>query len=229
MWCVTYRKTVLCTAAIAAALLTPAAADAAQCPKLVVDVDAPEAIVDYHAGAPEGGPLEGGKVRFPGHFYDATANVKLTIRGNTYRIAKGSTFKFSCYGRSVTDRNLKPALSLLRGKVDVKTSAHAPGGVITHEGLMDPRSDPTMTYQVRRTLTKRGELTQDDRLAWFGDMVSQPRGTTRVRARKGGPIVGVTPYVGPRPGSCRYCRKARLKSTGVDSKGYTKGSSTFSP
>ena len=227
------RKLVLGTALVAA-LLAPSTARAAQCPKLAADVDDPAAVLDYdvseaaHTGQPlEGGELEGGKVRFPGHFYEAIDDVVVTARGNTYSISKGATFKFGCYGRSPSDRNLKPALALLHGTAVVKTAAGAPGGVLTMEALADPREDATMTYRVKRTLTKKGELTLDDRLAWFGDTISQPRGTTRVKAAKSGPIVGVTPYVGPRSGTCRYVHGARLTSTGVDSKGYTKGTSSF--
>ena len=68
----------------------------------------------------------------------------------------------------------------------------------------------------------------DDRFHWFAGMY--PRlGTTIVEARKAGPIVGVTPYVGQNPGSCRYVHGYRGKSTGHDSKGYTKGTAFYTP
>jgi hypothetical protein len=67
----------------------------------------------------------------------------------------------------------------------------------------------------------------EDRARWFGGLFTQRYGTSVAEARRSGPIVGVTPYVGARSGSCRYVHGARLRSTGVDGRGYMKGSSAF--
>ena len=222
------RHTLALAAAVSAALLVPAAAQAKPCPKIVTSPDDPAAVVDHHQEQVEGGALEGGKIRFPGHFYEATAEIVVKVRGNTYWIEEGSTFKFSCYGSSASDKRLKPALDLLEGSVKVKTVSGRPGGVMTPEGLYDPRKDSTMVFTVKRTLTSDAELTLDDMMAWFANLRTQRLGTTTVTAPKSGPIVGVTPYVGQNSGSCRYVHGARLTSTGYDSKGFTKGRATYS-
>ena len=223
------RRTTILAAVLGAALLAPSAAHAKPCPKLTATVDDPAAIVDYNQKSPDGGAPTGGKLRYPGHFFDATDDVVVKVKGNTYSVSGGSTFKFSCYGKSKADRHLKPSLDLLRGEVDVKSGAADPGAVLTHEGLFDPRNDPTMTFTIRRTLTSDAELTVADRMNWFANFLSQRLGTTVAEARKSGPIVGVTPYVGPRRGSCRYVHAARLKSKGHDSKGYTTGTAFYTP
>ena len=207
-------------AALAALLLTPAAAQAAgdPCPKVSADVDKPGAVVDFHDGAREGEVPEGGKIRYPGHFFDATDDIVVTASGNTYRIAKGSTFKFSCYGASIKDPYRGPALMLLTGAVKVTTGQKTPGGVITEEGLFDPRTDPTMVFTVSRKLARK-HLDIEGKMAWFANYRSQPHGTTKVKAAKSGPIVGVTPYVGKNPGSCRYVHGARLTTKNDSGKG----------
>ena len=220
------RRPLVAAAVTAAALLALPAAAHAACPKMTGEVDEPEAVLDFSADSElVGGPLEGGKVHFPGHFYEATGAIVLEVLGNEYSISKGAVFKLTCYGSSAADKNLKPALMLMHGKVRVKTGAKKPGGVVTPEGLIDPRTDPTMTFSVERKIRTKADL--DAILDWFAENTSQPKGTTKAKAPKGGPIIGVTPYVGPRSGTCRYVHAARLTLKGFNSKGYSTGTSSF--
>jgi hypothetical protein len=80
-----------------------------------------------------------------------------------------------------------------------------------------------MTYTVSRKLTG-ANLDMDGRLRWFNFSAKQPSGTTKVSAPKKGPIVGVTPYVGERKGSCRYVHAATLTTKGS----YGKGTASYS-
>jgi hypothetical protein len=227
--CSMTRRTMIVTVAFGAALLVPSAAHASGCPKLAATVDDPAAIVDHNSKAPDGEAPAGGKLRYPGHFFDATADVVVKVRGNTYRVSEGATFQFSCYAKSKADRHPKPSLDLLQGDVDAETGAAHPGAVLTHEALLDPRRDPTMRFSVSRELTSDDELTLTDKMKWFANVVTQRLGTTVMTTKKSGPIVGVTPYVGPRSGSCRYVHGARLTSKGHDSKGYSIGTATYTP
>ena len=57
-------------------------------------------------------------------------------------------------------------------------------------------------------------------ISWFAFFPDQPQGTTTITAPT---HVGVTPYVGPKPGSCRHVHGARLTTTtqyGVGSASY---------
>jgi hypothetical protein len=214
-----------------ALLVLPAIAQADKCPKRVVDVTTGDAtqITDYHDGAEEGEPLSGGKLRYPGHFFRTAADIKFKLKGNTYELAKGSVFKFTCYGASAADPNEFPAVGLMRGQIDVATSDKSPGGVLTTEGLFDPRQDHSMPFRVSRTLTAKHESTLNEMLLWFAGIGNQPKGTTRV-ASQSKAIVGVTPYVGKRKGSCRYIHEAKLTSTGFNLKtGFYTGKASYTP
>ena len=193
--------------------LPPAAAGAAgECPVFGPEVVTGAAgIVDHSlADGAEGAPLEGRHLKSRGHFYEATADARLDVLGNTARIAKGSIFKFGCYASSRTSPRW-PAVLLLTGRVTASTVNSDPLGVITTEGLIDPRVDKTMRFRVARRTTQ-ASLDLEDKLKWVGNTVSQPRGTTSVRSTSK-PIVGVTPYVGEGPGRCRYVHGAKLTST----------------
>lgn len=213
-----------CAALLIIAIPAAAADAAVPCPKISAPLTGDKAgITDFNQDQPEGGKLEGDRIRFPGHFYKTTEAIKIVVRGNSYVVGPDSIFKFSCYGRSKADKKLKPALDLLRGSVKVKTSAAAPGGVITEEGLYDPREDPTITYTVTRALSMMGEPSLEDILEWFTSQADQPTGTTNVAST--GSTVGVTPYVGSRPGSCRYVHRARLTTKGR----YGRGTARYTP
>jgi hypothetical protein len=173
-------------------------------------------LLDFRPGQDETGEgtaVADGKVRFPGHFYEATSEVVLRVKGNRLTIARGSTFKLSCYGRSRT-APLWPAVMLLQGSVTLTTAKARPAGVTTEEGLYDPRTVTAMRYRVSRTLSSKSSPTFEEKLRWFGDQSNQPTGTTKVRSMSRGVIVGVTPYVGKGKGRCRYVRSARLTTKG---------------
>ncbi len=212
--------------ALSLLLLAPASASAAQekCAKTATVKDGD---VQHFLKAPlEGEPLEGTTIRRRSGYYKADSAVKLSYAGNTYSIESGAMFKIVCYGKSVRSGLTLPALDLLSGEVTVKTDAKKPGGVVTTEALSDPRSDPTMTFSVSRTL-RDGEPDADDIVAWIAGYISSPKGTTRVKS-DGKPIVGVTPYVGSKRGVCRYVHGAKLTSKGT-SKGFFTGTATYTP
>lgn len=181
----------------------------------------PSVVLDYSSAQPEGAPLEGDTIRRPGHFYELQGAVELRLNGNIVWASKGSILKLTCYRRTRTGRDY-PAVGLLRGSLKLKTSASDPAGVLTEEGLFDPRLAPTLLFTVKRTLTRRGDVTMEQKLTWFANFGDQPMGTTVVSSRG---IVGVTPFVGSQPGSCRYIHGARLTTTS----GYGRGTATYRP
>ena len=200
----------------------PSSVDAGACPSMSAQVTgAPSAVVEYSATQPNGVHLKGTAIHSPGHFYELLQPVELELQGNTISVSKGSIFKLTCYKRSRTSRPL-PAVNLMRGSLKIRTVEKDPAGILTEEGLFDPRLAGTLAYTVKRTLTKRGPLTLLQKMTWLAGFSDQPTGTTTVASAG---IVGVTPYVGPKPGSCRYVHGARLTTTS----GYGIGTATYRP
>jgi hypothetical protein len=210
--------------ALAIALIAPSSAHAlAEKCKKTATVESGDVL--HHSDFETSAPLEGETIRRRSGFYRAGSTVKLDYAGNAYTIDKGSIFKLGCYGRSVKTGMTLPLVDLLKGEVKAKTVAKEPGGVVTTESLVDPREDETMTFTVRRTLTGTDEPTPKQILAWFASYISAPKGRTTAWT-DGKPVVGVTPYVGERRGTCRYVHKAVLTSKGT-SKGYFTGTAVY--
>ena len=115
-------------------------------------------IVEYSPGHEDGAPLHGTSLTYPQRFYRLNAAVELRFRGNTIWASKGSILKLNCYRTSRTGRPL-PAVNLLRGSLKIKSPGDHPAGVITEEGLFDPRLPGELVYTMTRVLTKPGEVT----------------------------------------------------------------------
>jgi hypothetical protein len=214
--------------ALAVTLLAPASAQALEekCKKTAT-VESGDVL--HHTTFEDSAPLSGDTIARRSGFYRAASTVKLDYADNAYTIEKGAIFKLVCYGKSVQSGMTLPALDLLKGDVKVKTADKKPGGVITTEALLDPRDDPTMTFEVSRTLSRNdADPTPTQIRNWFAGFITAPRGTSKA-STDGKPIIGVTPYVGPKRGSCRYVHGATLKSTGTTRKGYFTGTASYTP
>ena len=200
----------------------PSAGSAPTCPPASAEVTKGAAgVVEYAPGHEDGAPLHGRSLTYPQRFYRLSAAVQLRFRGNTIWASKGSILKLGCYRISRAGRPL-PAVNLLRGALKVSSKGEHPAGVITEEGLFDPRVTSELVYTVKRDLTKPGELTMKQLISWFAFFPDQPKGTTTVASAK---PVGVTPYVGEKAGTCRYVHGARLTTTTR----YGGGSATYRP
>jgi hypothetical protein len=179
------------------------------------------AVIEYSQAQPEGVHLKGTTIHSPGHFYELLRPVVLQLKGNKISVSKGSIFKLRCYRHSRTSRPL-PGVDLMRGSLKIKSVEADPAGILTEEGLFDPRNTANLAYAVKRILTTHGELTLLKKMTWFAGFGNQPVGTTTVASAG---IVGVTPYVGLSPGSCRYVHGARLTTT----RGYGVGTAAYRP
>jgi hypothetical protein len=206
----------------ATAQARPTASAAPTCPPASAEVTKGAAgVVEYSPAHSDGAPLRGKSLTYPQRFYRLNAAVELSLRGNTIWASKGSILRLGCYRLSRTGRPL-PAVNLLRGSLKVKSTGEHPAGVTTEEGLFDPRVTGELVYTVKRNLTKPGEVTMQQLVSWFAFFPDQPKGTTTVVSAK---PVGVTPYVGPKPGTCRYVHGARLTTTTR----YGVGTATYRP
>ena len=217
--------------AVSIALIAPssvhAAAEAATCARSATVTSGAANVMHFHQDAPEGEPLAGETIKRRDGFFRATGMVKLEFVESVYTIKEDTIFKLGCYGKSREQGAIYPALELLKGGVALKTAKNKPGGIVTAEALVDPRRDPTMQFQVSRTLSSGKEPTMDQIGRWFADTISQPKGTTRATTY-GKPIMGVTPYVGAKPGTCRYVHGAKLTTKGTKGLYFT-GTATYTP
>ena len=208
-------------------LLAPASASALEekCAKTATVTSGADNVQHFSESPETGNPLAGKTIRRRSGFYKAEGTVRLDYANNTYAIGPGSIFKIVCYGKSAKAGLTLPALDLLVGQVKVTTAQKKPGGVVTNESLLDPRDDPTMTFTASRTLRSGGDPTTKNIDSWMGHTISQAFGTTRTSS-VGKPIIGVTPYVGSKPGVCRYVQEAKLTSSGRKGSYFT-GSATY--
>ena len=212
---------------VLALLIAPASADAAgyKCKKTAT-IERGE-VLRFTNFAEPGVPVSGDTITRGSAFFQAASDVKLDLAGNLYTIAEGTIFMPSCYGRSVQTGMTLPGLDMLKGEMKVKTDGDKPGAIITTEGFYDPRTDYTMTFEATRTLHKNNAAPTPEQLrSWYAGFISAPLGATRV-STDGKPIVGVTPFVGPKRGTCRYVHGATLISKGTTRKGYFTGTATY--
>jgi hypothetical protein len=218
------RRLALAALPAASLLLLPAGAAAAPKTAKLASVQGAGQVVAYGADNVDGAPLTG-RTLDRRHVYELKGVSAVVRYGNTtYRIAAGTNFALSDYRFSKGDRQTKPSIALLAGRVEVQTTAKAPGGVNSEEGLYNPLpAGPwKMRFTVQRRLTRASELTSIGRAMFFSNAGNQPRGTTTVKAA-GKPAVNVTPYVGKNIGSCRHAHGARLTTK----TGYGKGTATY--
>lgn len=198
----------------------------APCPSTtatIVRTEGAGTVLDFSAQNPMGVPLHGSVLRSQnrGHFYEL-AGVSVTLRwgSNAYELSHGATFALGCYGQAKGSNVFYPALSMLSGSATLHAAASDPGGVLTNEGLYGPIPGQQIhhgyTFHVIRVL--RTPADHEHLLLWFANYANQPTGTSTIVTRDAS-LVNVTPYVGPRPGSCRHVRKAILHSTGMQSVG----------
>jgi hypothetical protein len=113
-------------------------------------------------------------------------------------------------------------MGLMVGTLEVSTSAKTPGAVSNEEGLFGPISPYKMRYRVTRKLNTDAEITVGDRIAFYAALANQRTGTTTAKTLDGH-TVNVTPYVGPKPGTCRHADWASLKTT----TGWGKGTASY--
>jgi hypothetical protein len=130
----------------------------------------------------------------------------------TYVIAAGSFFRLSCSGEAKGDP-LKPAIYLGSGKALVEDPSSFSGGAMTFEGLYG--SVPGATGALRFTVTRKTAkpVTSLTDFLWTSGFTTMSIKGTTTMTIAGATHVNVTPYTGPRIGSCRHVRDAVLNSS----------------
>ena len=124
----------------------------------------------------------------------AGKSAVVAVQGVRFRLSQEANFRYGCFGHSPAQGALYPRIALNRGKVVATTRAGRPGAVSTGMGMADPFADAAMTFEVKA-----------------GGRPEYPVVTMRRTAGDG--KVNVTPYAGPRPGTCRQVGTARFAFT----------------
>ena len=166
------------------ALLVPAASAGAKTCKKTAELRSGEL---HRLGA--GTQFEKGDTLRRPQAYEAERKSKVRFQGVTFVVADGSWFALGCFGHTVAQGAIYPSMTLHKGQVKMISSAGKPGSVVTNEAMADPFADRGM-----RIVVKRRPKNDDSPLAV---------GKTWVDKVKGSGYVNLTPYVGPRPGTCR--------------------------
>jgi hypothetical protein len=138
--------------------------------------------------------------------------ITLEFGTNHYQLSDGSIFMLNCSGESVSEPAIMPSLIVLRGKIRVHTTKSRNGSVYTEEALFGPLagSNKPMKFTITRT-PKKKNLDIVDIQKWFANVVDQPQGTSRGVTTTSSKL-NVTPYVGPKQGTCRAVQSAKLVS-----------------
>jgi len=202
---------------VVAATAAPGSARVAfSCAKWKAEVTAAGArsVVDYSAESPTGAPLEGTTLSARGHFFKAGSKSVLVLYGGVrYTVAARSVFAVGCSGQTSSGPAV-PTLALGAGQIKVADPTGVAGAVITFEGLFGPVPGKTgaMTFTIKRK-TVRPLKDVPSMIRSISNNVKAVRGITSV-AVKGSSQVNVTPYFGPKPGTCVICHAAQLSSVG---------------
>lgn len=142
--------------------------------------------------------------------FRAERKAKIRFQDATFKAARGAEFTLSCFGESAAEGAIYPSLWLWRKQAKVIAPAGRPGAIITNEAMAGPVGKAAMQIVVKR---RRKSPTSSFGRTWVD----------RVKGRG---YVNLTPYVGPRPGTCRYVDGGVFTSKRLVA-GYFKGTARY--
>jgi hypothetical protein len=154
--------------------------------------------LDARTGRPSGEPvttLRRGRT----HPYTVSASATLVFQGVHYELARSSQFVLGCFGETKGAKARFPRLTLGVGRVTVTTAEGTPGAVSNGAAMASPQSRKMMTFSVRAKSYWR--------------LVATKRRSAPGR-------LTITPYAGPRKGTCRYVRTVAVLDAKTDTASY---------
>jgi hypothetical protein len=154
--------------------------------------------LDAQTGQPSGEPVTT-LHRGRSHVYAVSAAATLVFQGVRYELAHGSQFVIGCFGETKGAKARFPRLALGVGRVIVTTVEGTPGAASNAAAMVNPQSREAMTFTVRAKSYWR--------------LVATKRRSAPGR-------LAVTPYAGPRKGTCRYVRATAALDAKADTASY---------
>jgi hypothetical protein len=134
------------------------------------------------------------------HPYAVTGgSAVIVFQGVRYRLAADSQFLLACYGESRAVGARFPRLVLGAGRATVTTAEGRTGAVSNAAAMVNPKTRIAMTFVVTAPSYTQLRVTKD------------PRAPGRV---------AVTPYAGPRKGTCRYVKASAALDAEADTARY---------
>jgi hypothetical protein len=134
------------------------------------------------------------------HPYAVTGGpATVLFQGVRYRLAADSQFLLGCYGETKAVGARFPRLVLGAGRATVTTAKGKTGAVSNAAAMVNPKTRIAMTFVVKAASYSQLRVTKD------------PRAPGQV---------AVTPYAGPRKGTCRYVKASAALDAEADTARY---------
>jgi hypothetical protein len=183
-------------ATVAAVAAVPAGADnGGSCDRTAAVTAGTVVAIDTTTGRPVEGAVQELR-RGRTHPYAVTGGpAAVVFQGVRYRLAAGSQFLLGCYGESRAVGARFPRLVLGAGRATVTTAEGRTGAVSNAAAMVNPKTRIAMTFVVEAHSFSQLRVTKD------------PRATG---------LVAVTPYAGPRKGTCRYVKASAALDAEAD-------------
>jgi hypothetical protein len=135
-----------------------------------------------------GNHVEKGATIRRGPPFKVERKAKIRFQGASFKVDGRSEFSLSCFGESAAEGAIYPSIWLWKGRAKMIAGAGRPGALVTNEAMAGPVGKAAI-----QIVAKRRPKSPTSRF-----------GRTWVDRVKGKGYVNLTPYVGPRPGTCRY-------------------------
>lgn len=192
---------VAAVAATVALLAVPPsrADDGGSCDKTAAVESGTVLAIDTTTGVPVEGAVQELR-RGRGHPY-AVAGGPATVdfQGVRYELADGSEFLLGCFGESKAAGARFPRLVLGKGRAEATTAEGKTGAVSNGAGMVNPQQRIAMTFKVKAPSYAHLRATKE---------------------REAPGRLAVTPYAGPRKGTCRYVKVSASLDAEADTARY---------
>ena len=218
---------------LAAALLAPSAAAAKTAPTPVKGQECTRA-ADVQEGAvarlTTGTVGDDGKLVFDdrvahlkgGKVYIVVKDATIAYHGVTYTAQADTIFLLTCFGESARAGAIFPSIDLLTGVLSAHAREGKPGAIVANEAMWGPAGRQDISFRVSRTA--KGDPSPVE--IFSGGPETLSFGTSKVAKTAGDGYLNVTPYVGPRPGSCRHAKGGTFVSKRLK-RGYYQGTADY--
>lgn len=179
-------------------LALPGQASARSCAKTAKVVEGEVARVDMMTGQPLPGAVTTLK-RARRHVYSIAGGATIAFQGVTYEFSGEAMLSLGCYGESAKAGAIFPSVTFAGDGVEVTSKAGKPGAVANQAGFAHAHARAAMTFTAS---------------------ASSPHQLTVKKPADAPGKLQVTPYAGPKKGTCRYVVRSASLDAEADSARY---------
>jgi hypothetical protein len=187
-------------ALVASLAASPAGADGGgTCDKSAAVVSGTVVAIDTATRARQEGALQQLRRGAKRPYAVSGGPATIEFQGVSYELAADSEFLLGCFGESKAAGARFPRVVLAAGRVEVTTVAGRTGAVSNGAAMVNPEKRIAMTFTVRAPSYHRLRASKD---------------------RDAPGRLAVTPYAGPRKGTCRYVQASASLDAEADTARY---------